>query len=492
LVFLDKEFVDRLREIVGYENVLVGDGIGEEYAHDEALAVKPCMPEVVVKPGTAEEVAEILRLANEKRVPVTPRGGGTGLSGGCVPSSGGILLSLERMNRIIEIDEANHVAVVEAGVTLSSLMKAVEAHGLCYPSYPGEESATVGGNVATNAGGMMAVKYGVTRNFVLGLEAVLPTGEIIWTGGKYVKVSSGYDLTQLIVGSEGTLAVVTKVILKLVPKQRARVTLFIAFRTLRQGVEAVPYLLKCGVTPLIIEFIDKVGLNAMENYTGITVPMDEHVRDESEAFLLIVLEGESQERLYKDAELVSEICMKSGAIEVLIPSTERAGRELLELREKSFYAARDAGATFLVDVVVPHSQIPEFMEHVKEISAKYLVVISGAGHVGDGNVHLAIFEENPVKLSAILKEIYTFGKALGGAVSAEHGIGLEKRELFLELEDKTKIELMRRIKRAFDPNNILNLGKISKRNPLSFLAVSVAAYLKYLISAVYPFLHKTT
>ncbi|MEM3873564.1 MAG: FAD-binding oxidoreductase [Candidatus Bathyarchaeia archaeon] len=457
---MDTEVIAKLREIVGCENVLVGSDIGEEYAHDEALAVKPCMPEIVVKPITAEEVAEILHLANEKGIPVTPRGGGTGLSGGCVPSAGGILLSLERMNRILEIDEENHVAVVEAGVTLSSLMKAVEAHGLCYPIYPGEESATVGGNVATNAGGMMAVKYGVTRNFVLGLEAVLPTGEIIKTGGKYVKVSSGYDLTQLIVGSEGTLAVVTKVILKLLPKQKDRVTLLVAFKTLKQGVAAVPLLLKCGVTPLIIEFIDNVGLNAMENYTGITVPIDEHVRSESEAFLLIVLEGESQEKLYRDAELVSEICMKNGAIEVLMPSTERAGRELLELREKSFYAARDAGAKFLVDVVVPRSRIPEFMEKVRETSIKYSVVISGAGHVGDGNVHLAIFEENSEKLSAILKEIYALGKALGGAVSAEHGIGLEKRELFLKLEDKAKIELMRRIKRAFDPNNILNPGKI--------------------------------
>ncbi|MEM3581418.1 MAG: FAD-binding oxidoreductase [Candidatus Bathyarchaeia archaeon] len=454
------EVVARLRKIVGCENVLVDDDIGEEYGRDEALAVNPCIPEVVVKSRNAEEVAEILRLANERRIPVTPRGGGTGLSGGCVPSAGGIVLSLERLNRILEIDEDNHVVVVEAGVTLSSLMRAVEARGLCYPIYPGEESATVGGNVATNAGGMMAVKYGVTRNFVLGLEAVLPTGEIIRTGGKYVKVSSGYDLTQLIVGSEGTLAVVTKVILKLLPKQKTRLTLFVAFKELRQGVATVPLLLKCGVTPLIVEFIDKVGLGAMENYTGITVPMDERVRDKSEVFLLIVLEGESREKLYRDAELVSEICMKNGAIEVLVPSTERAGRELLELREKSFYAARDAGATFLVDVVVPRSQIPEFMEEVKKISMEHSMVISGAGHVGDGNVHLAIFEKNPEKLSAILREIYTLGKALGGAVSAEHSIGLEKKELFLEFEDKAKIELMRRIKRAFDPNNILNPGKI--------------------------------
>jgi glycolate oxidase len=202
---MDSEVIAKLRKIVGDENVLVGDGINEEYAHDESLRVKHCLPDVVVKPGSTEEVASILRLANEKRIPVTPRGGGTGLCGGCIASSGGILLSLERMNRIIEIDEENHVAVAEAGVVLSDLYKAVEAHGLCYPIYPGEESATIGGNVATNAGGMMAVKYGVTRHWVLGLEAVLPTGEIIKAGGKYVKSSTGYDLTRLIIGSEGTI-----------------------------------------------------------------------------------------------------------------------------------------------------------------------------------------------------------------------------------------------------------------------------------------------
>ncbi|MBS7608197.1 FAD-binding oxidoreductase [Candidatus Bathyarchaeota archaeon] len=452
--------IERLKQIVGAENVLVGESLDEKYARDEALAVKPCMPEVVVKPQTTEEIAEILRLANEKRIPVTPRGGGTGLSGGCVTSSGGILLSLERMNRILEIDEENHVAVVEAGVTLSELFKAVEAHGLCYPIYPGEASATVGGNVATNAGGMMAIKYGVTRHFVLGLEAVLPTGEVIKTGGKYGKVSSGYDLTQLIVGSEGTLAVITKVILKLVPKQKAKITLFAAFRNLKNCVKTVPLLLKSGVTPLIVEFMDKLGLFGMENYTGIRVPINEPVREEAEAFLLIVLEGENQEQVYKNAEVVGDICMESGAMEVFVPSTERAQRELLELREKSFYAARDSGATFLVDVVVPRSEIPKFMEYVKEVSAKYSTVITGTGHAGDGNIHLAILEPDRNKLSSILKEIYLFGKALGGAISAEHGIGMEKRELFLELEDHVKIELMRRIKKAFDPNNILNPGKI--------------------------------
>lgn len=457
---MEDEVLDRLRKIVGEDNVLIGSDISEEYAHDESLVVKHRLPDVVVKPGSVEEVADVLHLANEKIIPVTPRGGGTGLCGGCVAYSGGILLSLERMNKILEVDEENHVAVVEAGVTLSTLYKAVEEHGLCYPIYPGEETATVGGNIATNAGGMMAVKYGVTRHFILGLEAVLPTGEIIKTGGKYVKASTGYDLTQLLVGSEGTLAVITKAILKLVPRPKARLTLFAAFKNLGDGVKAVPAILKSGKMPLIIEFLDKMGLENMESYTGIRVPISENVRGTAEAFLLIVLEGESQKDVYDDADVVSDICTKDGAIEVFVPSTERAGRELLQLREKSFYAAKDAGATYLVDVVVPRSEIPKFMEQVKEISIKYATIISGAGHAGDGNIHLAIIEQDVNKLSAVVKEIYSVGKALGGTISAEHGIGLEKREIFLQMEDKAKIELMRRIKKAFDPNNILNPGKI--------------------------------
>jgi len=454
------EVIERLRAIVGEENVLVGDDIKEEYARDEALTVKPCLPEIVAKPRSTEEIAKILRLANEKRIPVTPRGGGTGLAGGCVAVSDGILLSLERMNKILEIDEENYVAAVEAGVVLADLYKAVEARELYYPIYPGEESATIGGNVATNAGGMKAVKYGVTRHFVLGLEAILPSGEIIETGGKYVKVSTGYDLTQLIVGSEGTLAVVTKVILKLLPRPKATTTLFVPFKNLNDGIRAVPIILKSGVIPVTIEFLEKLGLNAMENYTGTKVPISERVRDEAEAFLIIVLEGKSSEEAFKDAEFISDICMKHGAIDVFVPPTERAGRELLELREKAFYAAKDAGATDLVDVVVPRGEIPNFVEQIHEISAKYATIIAGAGHAGDGNVHLAILEPDADKLSTILKEIYRVGKNLGGTISAEHGIGSERRKYLLEMEDNVKIELMRRIKKAFDPNNILNTGKI--------------------------------
>jgi len=455
-----KEVVEKLKAIVGKRNVFVGDEITEEYGHDEALNVKRCLPAVIVKPANSEEVAKILSLANEEKIPVTPRGGGTGLCGGCVAVSNGILLCLERMNKILEIDEENYVMVAEAGVKLVDLYKAVEARGLYYPIYPGEETATIGGNVATNAGGMRAVKYGVTRHFVLGLEAVLPTGEIIETGGKYVKVSTGYDLTQLITGSEGTLAVVTKAVLKLLPYPKATTTLFVPFRNLGDGIKVVPIILRSGAIPATIEFLEKLGLDELEKYTRMKVPINERVRDEAEAFLIIVVEGKSHEEAFKEAEFIGGICLEHGAIDILIPTTERAGKELLQLREKTYYASREAGATDLIDIVVPRGEIPKFIEETREISRKYGTVITGAGHAGDGNIHLAVLEPDPDKLSIITREIYFIGKSLGGAISAEHGIGYARKESFTEMEDKTKIELMRRVKEAFDPNNILNPGKI--------------------------------
>jgi len=457
---ISEEIVKALKKIVGKENVLLGEEAGEEYMHDEALTAKAIKPDIVVKPGNVEEVSKILRLANNYRISVTPRGGGTGLSGGCIAASGGIILSLERMNKILEIDEKNHVAVVEAGVTLSELYKAVENHGLCYPIYPGEATATIGGNVATNAGGMKAVKYGVTRHFVLGLEAVLPTGEIISTGGKFVKSSTGYDLTQLLIGSEGTLAVITKVILKLLPLPKFSSMLFIPFKNLNDAIQATPAIIKSGIIPVAIEFIEKFDLILLENYTGKKVPISRDAREKSEAFLLIIIEGRNFEEAIKDAELIGDVCLSHGALDVYIPDTEKAKQDLLEIRSKHFYAIKDAGAKDMIDVVVPRGEIPRFVNQVYKIGEKYNVTIRCVGHAGDGNVHLYVIGGKDDKLPELFREIYITGKMLGGTLSGEHGIGLEKRRYFLELEDKTKIELMRKIKKVFDPNNILNPGKI--------------------------------
>ncbi len=447
-----------LTEIVGDRNILTGDE-QENYSQDETPKVKPVLPEVVVKPENTASVAKILKLASERKIPVTPRGGGTGLSGGAVPICGGIVLSLERMNRILEIDRDNFSATVEAGAILSDLCQAVEKEGLYYPLYPGEKCATIGGNVATNAGGMRAVKYGVTRDFVLGLEAVLPTGETIQTGGKFVKCSSGYDLTQLIIGSEGTLALITRVTLKLITPPGRREMLFIPFHGLHDAIRSVPDILKEGILPVGIEFMQRDIINMVEQYTGKEIPLHDY-----EAFLLIMVEAESEDEIYHISDRIGETCLSHGAVDVFIPGSERAKRNLLEAREKFYSVIGHFGMLDIADVVVPRSRIAEFVERAKEIAGKYGLQLVAYGHAGDGNVHLHPIGQEMDKLEETVKklltEIYRLGISLGGAISGEHGVGFEKKGYLPMAAGKDKMDLMRRIKRAFDPDNILNPGKV--------------------------------
>lgn len=455
------EILKELKHIVGKGNVITGKEKLESYSSDETPVPKPYMPEVVVIPDNAEEISRILALANEKMVPVTPRGAGTGVSGGAVPIYGGIVLSLERMNRIKEIDADNFLVVAEPGVMLNDLCQTVELHGLYYPLYPGEKSAHIGGNVATNAGGMRAVRYGVTRNFVLGLETVLPTGQILRTGGKYVKCSTGYDLTQLIVGSEGTLAVITEVILRLSTQPGLRELLFIPFTSLRQAIKTVPQILKQGVPVIGLEFLDKDAIDIIEDYIERKMPFDEYP-----AFLLCILEGNSQDEVYDYANRIAEVCTRNGAVDVYIPTSERAKRELLEAREKLYPAIKRAGPIEVVDIVVPRSRIADFVARAKEISIRYNVPIIAPGHAGDGNVHLHLMgrgiekDEWDTKVPRIMEELYKAGVSLGGTISGEHGLGFEKKKYLGIAMDREKIDLMRRLKRAFDPNYILNPGKI--------------------------------
>ncbi len=453
------DILTSLTEIVGNKNIVTGDE-RENYARDETPKLKPVLPAVVVKPENADSVAKILKLANEKNIPVTPRGGGTGLSGGAVPIYGGIVLSLERMNRILEIDEDNFVATVEPGVTLSDLYPAVEEHGLYYPLYSGEMSATIGGNVATNAGGMKAVKYGVTRHFVLGLEAVLPTGETIQTGGKFVKCSTGYDLTQLIIGSEGTLAVVTKVMLRLIPPPRKREVLFIPFNSLHDAIESVPDILKARILPVGIEFMEKDIINMVEQYTGKEIPLHDY-----EAFLMIIIEADSEDEIHQLSSQIGEACLNHGAIDVFVPGSERAKRKLLEAREKFYHVIQHFGMPDIADVVVPRSRIAEFVEKAKGIASEYKIPLVAYGHAGDGNVHLHPMMSRETdkaedRIKEILTKIYEVGVSLGGTISGEHGLGFAKKGYLDIATDKDKLELMKRVKRAFDPNNIMNPGKV--------------------------------
>lgn len=438
---------------------LTGGDIPDDYGHDEALTVAPVRPAIVVRPERTDEVAVVLRLADELGVPVTARGSGTGLSGAAVPDPNGVLVSFERMAAILEIDTENHTATVQPGVTLEALDAALAPHGLVYPVFPGEYSASLGGNVATNAGGMRAVKYGVTRHQVLGLEAVLAGGEVIRTGGKFVKATTGYDLTQLITGSEGTLAVVTEATLRLYPRLEHTATILVPFHTLDAVTAAVPRILDRGVGPLILEYIDLLTMSVVTDFVGLDLGISEEIRSAALAYLVVMVEQRTASRLEEDVEELATLLGELGAIDVFV-LPPKAGEQLIEAREKAFWAAKANGADDIVDIVVPRASVPEFMERVAEIADEHATWIAGCGHAGDGNVHLSVFQGDVETRHAVLHRLFEAGMDLGGAISGEHGIGTAKRRWFLELEDPAKLALMRRIRAAFDPNGVLNPGTL--------------------------------
>jgi glycolate oxidase len=457
---LDAAEVSQLfAEVVGAGNVLVGDAVGDDYSHDEALGAAPQVPLAVVRPGSTEEVATLLRLADERRIPVTARGAGTGMSGACIPEPDGIVVSFERMNRIVEIDEQNFVAVVEPGVQLDQLDAALAPLGLVYPVFPGEYSASLGGNVSTNAGGMRAVKYGVTRQHVLGVEAVLPSGEVLTCGGKIVKVSTGYDLTQLIVGSEGTLALVTQATLRLYPRAGHASTLLAPFATVDEVTAAVPRIVGSGVGPLILEYIDMLTMAAATAHVGLDLGIPSSIQESALAYLVVALESTHADRLEQDTEATATLLSSLGALDVYV-LPDGAAAQLIDAREKAFWVAKANGADDIIDVVVPRASVPAFMARVAEIANEHSSWIAGCGHAGDGNVHMAVFQPDPSVRSRVLHGLFTAGIDLGGAISGEHGLGRSKKRYFLDLEDPAKIALMRRIKVAFDPHSILNPGTL--------------------------------
>ncbi len=462
-----REIAAALESAVGEKNLIFGDAeLLRNYSHDEVAGPEYArMPEAVVKPSTAREVSAVLKIANRHRVPVTPRGGGTGLSCGAVPLFGGIVLSLERMNRILEIDRENMVAVVEPGVVTSEIGKAVQEFGLFYAGYPMSfESCFIGGNLAENAGGGRAIKYGVTGHYVLGLEAVLPTGEIIELGGKRVKDVTGYDLIHLLVGSEGTLAVFTKIILRLLPRPAATAVLLIPFGGASEAVEAFPRVVaRAGILPTSIEFMDRLSVETVYGFLGETPP-----RPGIGAMLLVELDGSSREKVDEESQRIGELFLEEGALDVYVGNTPTTERKMWAPRVNLAEAFKTVcPVQSLEDIVVPTARIPELIRELERLALKHDVLIPCYGHAGDGNLHATPVKkpETPMetwkeRLPQILTELYGIVRDLGGTISGEHGIGSKRASYMPIVMSPELIDLQKRIKKLFDPLNILNPGKI--------------------------------
>jgi glycolate oxidase len=457
---LTPDLIARLQEAVGQDAVITDPEALRPFASDytEDLVF---MPEVAVLPRTAAEISALMRFATEHRVPLTPRAGGTGLSGGALPVRGGILLSCHRMNRILEVDEENLVGVVEPGVITQVFQEEVEKVGLFYPPDPASRgSCTLGGNVAENAGGPRAVKYGVTNDFVMGLEAVLPDGSIIKTGGKLYKDVSGYNLTQLLVGSEGTLAIITRIILKLLPWPPHRKVLLAPFPSLEAAARAVVAVFRKGVQPSACELMERDAVQCAVKQLGKEWP-----HPDAAAHLLLEADGHSMERVDEEAMLIGEACMESGAEDVFLAEDEPRMREIWSLRRSIGEAVRSIGIYKEEDTVVPRDKIPELIRGVKEISARYGLMTICYGHAGDGNIHCNMVktvddETWKTALPLAIQEMFELTASLGGQVSGEHGIGYVQREYLPITQGAVEIELMRKIKLLFDPVGILNPGKI--------------------------------
>jgi len=459
--------VAELQKIVGEKYVLFGDDEKlEPYSHDEVPDPHYAhMPEAVVRPGSAEEIAAIMKLANRERVPVTPRGAGSGLSGGAVPEHGGIVLLMDRMNRIIEVDRDNMMVVVEPGVVTNEINDALDEYDLFYPGYPMSlETCFIGGNVAENAGGGKAVKYGVTARYVLGLEVVTPTGDIVQLGGKRVKDVTGYNLVQLMVGSEGTLGIFTRIVLKIGPKPRATVDLLCLFKTAREAIETVPRIMtQGGIVPTAVEFMDRQCVRASCEYLNETIPYER-----AGAMLIITVEGQDPGQVERDYDAIGELALDSGAIEVYVADNFTTSERIWKVRRniaEAFNAMTSDQCND--DIVVPMAEIPKLIEGLLELGKKYDAAMPAFGHAGDGNMHVRI-QKNPhwsqekwrETIPRMLDDLYALTARLGGTISGEHGIGNKRKQYVPLVLSRPALEMHRAIKRALDPNHILNPGKI--------------------------------
>jgi len=432
----------------------------EKHGMDET-SEPPHLPDVVVKPAGTAEVSAIMRLAYQEKIPVTPQGSRTGLSGGAHPLFGGIALSLERMNKILEIDENDLMAVVQPGVLIMEIHRETEKKGLLYPPDPGEESGSLGGNISTNAGGVRGLKYGVTRDYVQGLVAVLANGDVIRLGEKFIKDSSGYSLMDLIIGSEGTLAVVTEATLKLVPMSRNTALVYIPFNSTRDASQAVSEIIRRKVVPYALEYISQYSVLAAERYLNRSLPDNKHP-----AYLLIGVEGNSSTEVDAALETVGEVCLECGAVNAFVADTAARQQQLWEARKCLFTAHKAESDLDEVDMCIPRSRFPDYIEAAEKVMEKHGILVDCIGHAGDGNIHANIFRKDMEQVEwlkksrAVVSDLVEIGLTLGGTVSGEHGIGFTKKAYLPMKVGQEQLELMKAIKKTFDPQNILNPGKL--------------------------------
>jgi glycolate oxidase len=462
------DIVGQFESIVGKENVVLEEDKRFDYAHDETEDFL-FLPDVVLKPGTPDEISQIMRLCNEFTIPVTPRGGGTGLSGGALPVQKGVVISMERFNKILNIDELNLQATVEPGVITEVFQNAVKEKGLFYPPDPASRgSCFIGGNVSENSGGPKAVKYGVTRDYVLNLEVVLPTGDIIWTGANVLKNSTGYNLTQLMCGSEGTLGIITKIVFKLRGFPQKNILLLIPFISNEEACKAIAEIFRAGVSPSGMEFFEREAALKTIDYcekiyaAKVTTPFPENM----DAYLLCELDGNDDEVLMRDAERVMNVVEKFQTGEILFADTAAQKEELWKIRKNISPAVNAYTLTKAEDVVVPRANLPAMIIGIKAIGKQYGFNSVCFGHLGDGNLHVNILKEeisdeawNTTVMDGI-GEIFKLAVQLGGTLSGEHGIGIAKRPYMPIAMKEANLQIMRGIKKAFDPNGILNPGKI--------------------------------
>ncbi len=459
---ITSEILQSLIEICGIEYVFTDSEQLQNYSHDETEDLK-FLPAVVVKPTSVKQIADIMRIANAEQIPVTPRGAGTGLSGGALPVHGGILLSMEKFNKILELDERNLQATVEPGVINQVFRDTVEAKGLFYPPDPASRgSCFLGGNLAENAGGPRAVKYGTTKDYILNCEVVLPNGEVIWTGANVLKNSTGYNLTQLMIGSEGTLGIVTKIVFRLIPLPTQNLLLLVPFYSPEKACEAVSAVFRAGFTPSAMEFMERDAIDYVMQFVDVKIP----VKDEHKAHLLIEVDGNDVEVLFKECEQITELMYQFECDEVLFADTEAQKNELWKMRRAAGEAVKSHSVYKEEDTVVPRAELPKLLAGVKAIGKKYGFRSVCYGHAGDGNLHVNILKDEMNdddwnnKVPQGIREIFKLCVDLKGTISGEHGIGYVQKGYMDIAFNSAQIGIQKGIKQLFDPNNILNPGKM--------------------------------